>query len=184
LGLKIQHALRAFTALDRKAIKLAAENYPITEFYDIDQVITSLGTGEAFVTGLSEKGVPTPLAHTLLCTPESRMDTIDDAELSQIVAGSQLISKYDEVIDRESAYEMLNAKINQATVPSQEEGLGKVSVPPPPSRKNEKSTVEKISRNTMVRQVGRTVAREVTRGILGILGLGGRRRRPRRSSWF
>jgi DNA helicase HerA-like ATPase len=186
LGMKVQHALRAFTAQDRKAIKMAAENYPLTDFYKVDQVITSLGTGEALVTVLDEKGAPTPLAHTLLCSPESRMDTISDQELSGVISKSHILSKYDEVIDRESAYEMLNAKLDQASQASkaENEGLGKVSVPPPPSRKVEKSTLEKISKNTMVRQAGRTFVREVTRGILGVLGLGTRRRSPRRSGWF
>ena len=76
LGLKVQHALRAFTAKDRKAIKLAAENYPISEYYDVSDLITQLGIGEAFVTALNEKGIPTPLAHTLLRAPQSRMDIL------------------------------------------------------------------------------------------------------------
>ena len=73
LGLKVQHALRAFTAVDRKAIKLSAENYPLTDFYKTDETITNLGIGEALVTALNEKGVPTPLAATMLRSPESRM---------------------------------------------------------------------------------------------------------------
>ena len=77
LGLKVQHALRAFTAKDRKAIKLAGENYPLTDYYDIDQTLTELGTGEAFVTALDRKGRPTPLVRTLLRAPESRMDVLN-----------------------------------------------------------------------------------------------------------
>ena len=76
LGLKIQHALRAFTAKDRKAIKLTAENYPISEFYKTDEVLTSLGIGEALISALNEKGIPTPLAATLLRAPMSRMDVL------------------------------------------------------------------------------------------------------------
>jgi DNA helicase HerA-like ATPase len=111
LGLKIQHALRAFTAVDRKAIKLAAENYPVSEYYKTDEIITSLGIGEALVTALSEKGIPTPLAATLLRAPVSRMDILSQGEIATLTSGSQLVGKYRETIDRESAYEMLNKKI-------------------------------------------------------------------------
>lgn len=115
LGLKIQHALRAFTANDRKAIKSTAENYPISEFYKTDEVLTSLGIGEALVTVLNEKGIPTPLAATMLRAPMSRMNVLDDAEISEINSKSNLVKKYSEVIDRESAYEILNQKIQNAT---------------------------------------------------------------------
>ncbi|MDZ4148843.1 MAG: helicase HerA-like domain-containing protein [Flavobacteriaceae bacterium] len=114
LGLKIQHALRAFTAKDRKAIKLTAENYPISEFYKTDEVLTSLGIGEALVSALNEKGIPTPLAATMLRAPQSRMDVLTSAEISQLVAQSKLAVKYNETIDRESAYEILNDKIDRA----------------------------------------------------------------------
>jgi hypothetical protein len=115
LGLKIQHALRAFTANDRKAIKSTAENYPISEFYKTDEILTSLGIGEALVTVLNEKGIPTPLAATMMRAPMSRMNILSDAELSEINVKSKLVKKYSEVIDRESAYEILNQKIHNAT---------------------------------------------------------------------
>jgi hypothetical protein len=105
------HALRAFTAVDRKAIKLAAENYPVSEFYKTDEIITSLGIGEALVTALSEKGIPTPLAATMLRAPVSRMDILSQAELDAINSSSELFRKYSQDLDRESAYEMLNRKI-------------------------------------------------------------------------
>lgn len=114
LGLKIQHALRAFTANDRKAIKMTAENYPLSEFYKTDELITSLGIGEALVTALSEKGTPTPLAATMMRAPESRMDVLTAGEIDEINARSKLVRKYSELIDRESAYEMLNRKITAA----------------------------------------------------------------------
>jgi hypothetical protein len=114
LGLKIQHALRAFTAVDRKAIKLAAENYPISEFYRTDEIITSLGIGEALVTALSEKGIPTPLAATMLRAPASRMDILNQSEIDSINSSSELVRKYRQEIDRESAYEILNRKIEFA----------------------------------------------------------------------
>jgi DNA helicase HerA-like ATPase len=114
LGLKIQHALRAFTANDRKAIKMTSENYPISDFYKTDELITSLGIGEALVTALSEKGTPTPLAATMMRAPESRMDVLTTGEIDEINSKSKLVKKYSEVIDRESAYEMLNKKISNA----------------------------------------------------------------------
>ncbi|MCK7592021.1 DUF853 domain-containing protein [Subsaxibacter sp. CAU 1640] len=114
LGLKVQHALRAFTAKDRKAIKLTAQNYPDTEYYDTASVLTSLGTGEALVSALDEKGRPTPLAATMMRAPMSRMDILTDSELSNLLGKSKLVRKYNEVVDRESAYEMLNKKIEQA----------------------------------------------------------------------
>ena len=111
LGLKIQHALRAFTANDRKAIKLAAENYPDSDFYDTDKVLTELGIGEALISALNEKGVPTPLAKTMLRAPMSRMDILTSSELDALIDTSDIAARYNEVIDSESAYEILNGKI-------------------------------------------------------------------------
>ena len=111
LGLKIQHALRAFTANDRKSIKMTAENYPDSDFYKTDEVLTNLGIGEALVSALNEKGVPTPLAATMMRAPMSRMDVLTVGEIDEINAKSKLVKKYSELIDRESAYEMLNKKI-------------------------------------------------------------------------
>jgi DNA helicase HerA-like ATPase len=114
LGLKIQHALRAFTANDRQAIKQSADNYPTSEYYKTAEVLTSLGIGEAFVTALSEKGIPTPLVATMMRAPTSRMDVLTESEIQEINSKSKLVKKYEEVIDRESAYEMLNKKIESA----------------------------------------------------------------------
>jgi hypothetical protein len=111
LGLKVQHALRAFTAIDRKAIKLTAENFPLSDYYKTDLVLTSLGTGEALVTALNEKGVPTPLAVTMVRAPMSRMDILTPDEIAAINNSSNLVRKYNQAIDRESAYELLNKKI-------------------------------------------------------------------------
>lgn len=121
LGMKIQHALRAFTAKDRQAIKLTAQNYPISEHYDVAQTLTELGTGEAFVTVLDEKGRPTPLAATMLRAPMSRMDILQDDEIQQLIQKSSLSKKYNEVIDRESAYEILTAKVERINQQKQEE---------------------------------------------------------------
>lgn len=114
LGLKIQHALRAFTANDREAIKKTADNFPTSEYYKTDEVLTSLGIGEALVTALNEKGIPTPLVATMMRAPMSRMDVLTESEIQEINNKSKLVKKYSELIDRESAYEMLNKKISLA----------------------------------------------------------------------
>jgi hypothetical protein len=111
LGLKMQHALRAFTAKDRKAIKLTAENYPESNYYDTAEMLTSLGTGEALISAIDEKGKPTPLAATLMRAPMSRMDILSDSELNELIDNSKLVEKYQDEIDRESAYEVLEQKI-------------------------------------------------------------------------
>jgi uncharacterized protein len=177
LGLKIQHALRAFTANDRKAIKLAAENYPETEFYDVQTMLTQLGMGEAFVSVLNEKGIPTPLAHVLLCAPESRMDTITADELQATNGKSKILRKYNEEVDRDSAYELLNKKIEEATKASEkakeEEAKEKEETK---RKKDEPSLIERVSKNQLVKQVGREITRELTRGVLGIFGIKSGRR--------
>jgi len=177
LGLKVQHSLRAFTAKDRKAIRLAAQNYPITEFYDVDQLLTELGIGEALVTALNEKGIPTPLVHTMLRAPESRMDVLTDAEINGIVKNSPLVKKYNQVVDRDSAHDILTEKIEAAHAEERQEELKEQRAKArttTSSRRQEKSTLEKVMSNTTTRQIGRTLARELARGLLGILG--GKRR--------
>jgi uncharacterized protein len=121
LGLKVQHALRAFTAIDRQAIKLTAENFPLSDFYRTDETLTSLGIGEALVTALNEKGVPTPLAATMMRAPMSRMDILSQEELDSINRDSDLVSKYRETIDRESAFELLKDKIEAIQRKAEEE---------------------------------------------------------------
>lgn len=171
LGLKVQHALRAFTAADRKVIKQTAENYPETDFYKTEDLITQLGIGEAFITMLNEKGIPTPLAHVMLCAPRSRMDVLTEAEIDTIVSQSRLVKKYSEEIDSTSAYELLNAKIQEAAEQSA------IVAQEAPKGKEEDSMIEKIMDNSVVRQIGRTAASIITRSLLGALGLGGRSRK-------
>lgn len=185
LGMKIQHALRAFTAKDRKAIKLSAQNYPDSDYYDVEKLLTELGIGEALVTVLNEKGIPTPLAHTMLRAPQSRMDILVDKEINAIIKKSMIMKKYNEEIDRESAYEVLNEKIelsqqkeHQAELKKQQEKAKKVTTR---SRRGEKSMIEKVASSS----AGKTIIREVTRGLLGALGIRtSRRRRRNRNSWF
>jgi len=177
LGLKVQHALRAFTAKDRTTIKRTAQNYPITPFYNVEELITSLGIGEALVTALSEKGTPTPLAHTLLRAPASRMDILSPLEIDGLVARSALARTYNEVIDRESAFELLEKRMKDsatAEVEDEKPTTRKTTTAP-----KEVSTIEKMTKNTMVRQVGNTLMRELARGLLGVLGLKSTTRRRR-----
>lgn len=124
LGMKVQHALRAFTAKDRTAIKAVAQNYPETSFYKTEQLLTDLGIGEALVTVLDERGAPTPLAATILCAPRSRMGPLLPNELQDIVNRSDIAQKYNTTLDPQSAYEILGGKIATAVSPEQARRVG------------------------------------------------------------
>ena len=178
LGLKIQHALRAFTAADRTVIKQTAQNYPETTFYKTEDLITQMGIGEALVTILNEKGIPTPLAQVMMFTPKSRMDILTPGEIDSIVNSSKLVAKYNQVIDSNSAYEMLTAKLNEAAANdvSAPVAAGKATKP-------EESTFEKIANNSIVKSALRTASNTIVRSLLGSLGLGGRSRSSSKS-WF
>jgi DNA helicase HerA-like ATPase len=183
LGLKVQHALRAFTAKDRKNILRASENFPESPFYKVDQLLTELGTGEALVTALNEKGIPTPLVHCIIRAPQSRMDVLTPQELQSLVSRSPLRQKYSEALDRESAYEILQSKIEDAQLDSHRTVIKEQRT----RARKEKSTMEKVFDNTTTRQIGRTVARELTRGLLGVLGVktpARRRTTRRKTGWF
>ena len=181
LGMKVQHALRAFTAVDRKAIKQAAENYPETKFYKVEDDITELGIGEAFITMLNEKGIPTPLVHTMLLPPRSRMDILSDEEIKTLVGKSKLAAKYNQPVDNHSAYEILTEKINQAEQRGEEikqmQEQAKAEKKAAGREPKEKSILD----NPIVRSAGRTAATMITRSLLGVLGLGGTTRRRSRS---
>src|SRR5262245_19923816 len=114
LGNRVQHALRAFTPDDADALRKTARTFPVTTFYDVETTITSLGTGEALITVLSPKGVPTPLAATRLLPPDSLMAPIDEVQFRGRIAMSPFQAKYGTPIDRDSAYERINAKLAAA----------------------------------------------------------------------
>ncbi len=114
LGNRVQHALRAFTPDDADALRKTARTFPMTEFYDVEKTITSLGTGEALVTVLSPKGIPTPLAATRILPPDSLMAALPEADVQARVAASSFSSKYGQTIDRESAYEMITGRLTAA----------------------------------------------------------------------
>ena len=151
LGMKVQHALRGFTSKDRKEIQKAVENYPITEYYKADEVITQLGIGEAFVTALDEKGIPTPLAYTHMRSPNSRMDILKQNEIDKIINHSVLVKKYEHTINRNSANEILQNKLESEQIVKQ-------------NSTNKKSTTSKPkdwTDNRMVRDVSRTATRKL-----------------------
>ena len=169
LGLKIQHALRGFTAKDKKEITKAVENYPITEFYDAANLIQNLGIGEAFVTALDEKGIPTPLVDTYLISPESRMDVLTDAEVADLTSRSALVAKYENAVNKDSAYEMLTSRMEQAV----QNAPATVKTKPV---KEEPGMVEQVLTSRAGRTFTNTLMREGAKAILGMFGLGGRRR--------
>jgi DNA helicase HerA-like ATPase len=178
LGHRVQHALRAFTPDDDKALKAAARTFPKTPFYDVEETLTTLGIGEAFVTVLSPKGVPTPPFATRLIPPASSMSPLPDAEFSERVSRSAQVRKYAQAVDRESARERLAARVApQAAQPPAGQPTPEWTPAPAPVQstrgaKQPPSTFEQIMKSP----VTRTVAGAVTRGIMGAL-LGSSRRR-------
>ena len=170
LGMKVQHALRAFTADDRKAIKQTSDNYPETTFYKTEDLITQLGIGEALVTLLDEKGVPTPLVDCMMCPPKSRMDILTDAEIDAIISRSKIAAKYNQVIDSTSAYEILTNKLQDAAAKSDEIKKQTQQTKDAPKEKS-------FFDDPTVRSMTRTAGNTIVRSLLGALGLGGRSRK-------
>ena len=187
LGSRIQHQLRAATPNDAKALKQTVNTYPHSDYDDLGKVILSLGIGEAIVTVMNERGAPTPVAWTRLPAPESLMGPAESAVMEQTVTSSELFAKYAEAIDRESAREMLAAKLEEgaARAHAEEQAAEQTTLEEKLRREGEKSTksrsrstkkdktmVEEVVGSTAFRQVLRTAAREVVRGMFGT----GRRR--------
>jgi len=174
LGLKVQHALRAFTAKDRKAIKLAAQNYPLSDYYDVEELLTSLGIGEAFMTGLDEKGIPTPLAHTYLRAPMSRMDVLSKAEIDAIINKSALTAKYSEEIDRESAYEILSKKMDAMEAEAEAEEL-RIQEEKERAKESKSRSRSSSSRRRSGGGLGKVVKSDIfakgTKALLGTIGV-------------
>jgi hypothetical protein len=129
LGARIQHALRAFTPDDQKALKATIKTYPVTDDYQLSTALTSLGTGEAIVTVLSERGAPTPVAWTRVRAPRSLMAPAPAADVAAAVNASALMATYGQDVDRQSAYEMLTARV----APSAPPGASPVTIPTVPT---------------------------------------------------
>ena len=172
LGARVQHALRAFTPEDQKALTKTVKTYPTSEVYDLEEALTSLGTGEAVVTVLSETGAPTPVAWTRLRAPRSLMAAIGAQEVTEAAKASPLYARYGETVDRESAYETLSGKIN--ATPQAPEGAPPADAPPPaaaPAQEEEGGGLfEKAGaffNSPLGKQLTNTVTREITRSLFG-----------------
>lgn len=163
LGLKIQHSLRAFTAKDRKAIKLVAQNFPPSEHYQTDQLLTSLSIGDALVSALDSKGLPMPLIQCRLRAPESRMGVLTTDEIHQILTTSGLYSKYHTKQKAPSAKTILAEK-QPVTATSEK-------TTPEQTTKEEPSIVTSITKNTLFRQIIRQIARDLLRSLMVVLGI-------------
>ena len=174
LGNRVQHALRAHTPNDAKALKATVSTFPTSD-YDLAELLTSLGTGEAVVTVLSEKGAPTPVARTMMRAPQGRIGPSDEAVVQQVEAGSKIRERYAEALDRESAYEMLAARQRAA-----EEAAAQEEVAPTGSGGSGRSrraaeedkgmigqVVESTAFRSMLRSAGTVIGREITRSIFG-----------------
>jgi DNA helicase HerA-like ATPase len=172
LGARIQHALRAFTPEDQTALKKTVKTYPNTKNYDMEEALTSLGTGEAIVTVLSETGAPTPVAWSRMRAPRSLMAAIGEEAVTAEAKGSTLFPKYGTTVDRESAYEKLLAK----SAPAPEPAPAPADAPSPPPREQRQereapSVVAEVLGSPMVksflRSAGTALGREITRGLFG-----------------
>uniref|UniRef100_UPI0024B99546 helicase HerA-like domain-containing protein n=1 Tax=Mycolicibacterium poriferae TaxID=39694 RepID=UPI0024B99546 len=183
LGARIQHALRAFTPDDQKSLTRTVRTYPKTDVYDLESALTSLGIGEAVVTVLSETGVPTPVAWTRMRAPRSSMDAIGPDAIGNAAAVSALQGRYGVTVDRESAYELLAARLAppEPAPPATELppmwDLPDVPPMPDPVQPAEPGLLDKVMDSpafkSAMRSAGTVIGREITRSILGT----GRRRR-------
>jgi DNA helicase HerA-like ATPase len=178
LGHRVQHALRAFTPDDEKAMKAAARTFPKTKFYDIEETLTSLGIGEALVTVLAPNGVPTPPFATRLIPPASRMGPLTDDELQQRLASSAQVRKYAKAVDRESAREMLSARA-AAAAPDGDDAAEQQAAAPQARGKAPPSTFEQILKSPVTRTVAGVVTRGLMGALMGSLGVSAARRRRR-----
>ena len=178
LGLKIQHALRAFTPKDKKAVKVVSDTFRQNPEVDTATAITELGTGEALVSVLDEKGAPTPVERILIRPPVSRIGPLKSAERKEILDRSPLKGRYEQTLDRESAYEMLKARAEEeARVEAAERARAeqeKAAKKSSSSRRSTRQTPWEAAIKSAARSMGSSLGRQIMRGILGSL-LGGRR---------
>ncbi|HYK75395.1 MAG TPA: helicase HerA-like domain-containing protein [Daejeonella sp.] len=172
LGNRVQHALRAFTPNDVDALKKTVNTYPKSEFYAIDRILTSLGIGQALITVLNEKGIPTEVVVTHLAPPRAVMGPMSPADCNTLIQASSMYQKYKEAVDPESAYEILTTRVNQKLAEaSQEQATER-------PKSGEKSTVEKVMNAPITRQIGTAIIR----GLFGMIT--GKRTRSRSGGLF
>ncbi|MEJ5992957.1 helicase HerA-like domain-containing protein [Pedobacter sp. Du54] len=175
LGNRVQHALRAFTPNDVDALKKTVNTYPKSDFYEIDKVLTSLGTGQALVTVLNEKGIPTEVAATLLTPPKAVMGPMAAIDCEKLMQASLLYTKYQKTVDPISAFELLTDRINEKMAEEHEQKAAEEEHQP---RAGEKTIVEQVMGATITRQIGK----EIVRGLFGMLI--GKKPRSRRGGIF
>jgi hypothetical protein len=170
LGNRVQHALRAFTPEDAKALKATVSTFPKSEYYDLEELLPSLGIGEAIVTVLSEDGVPTPVVHSKLPPPRSRMAPADDIDGSS--KASSLWAKYGERVDNESARELLSARAAKAAEPVAAAATPAAPAPPAESQAEGAGALAagagQLGKFLSSRE-GKKLQKQVVRGVFGML---------------
>ncbi len=186
LSNRVQHALRAHTPDDEAALKAAVRTFPKTSFYDLQETITSLGIGEAIVTGLSPKGVPTPVVATRMVPPTSRMGPLTPEEFRAEAAESDLMREYGTPVNRESAHEILVRRLEHSAPPPPSPSSGPFREPAPsapaPAGKSWAQMAGGALLGALTGTMARTVGRELVRGVFGMLGAK-QSRQTRRSRW-
>lgn len=169
LGNRVQHALRAFTPRDQKAVKVAAQTFRANPAFDTSQVITELGVGEALVSTLDEKGIPTVVERTLIRPPASRLGPVTPDERAQVLAQSFCAGRYDDLLDRESAYEQLQARAKQIKADQEKEAeLERETATKKSTRgrgRSRQGIVETMAKS-VVRSVGSSLGRRIARGLM------------------
>jgi hypothetical protein len=181
LGNRVHHVIRAFTPNDVKALKETIKTFPKSAFYEMEQQFTQLGTGQAFITVLNEKGIPTETVVTHLLPPASYMGPLSEQEYSTLLNSSDFYKKYKDAVDPQSAFEILSERMQQAEQENEEKQEEKKTSSRTTSRKQEKSTLEEVMASPLAKQVGR----ELVRGVFGMLfGSTPRRSSRKRSSIF
>ena len=172
IGLKVQHALRAFTPKDQKAVRAVAQSFRENPSVDVAKAVTELGTGEALVSHLDADGSPTAVEITLICPPESRIGPLSDVERKEIGQRSPFTGKYDEEIDRESAYEMLQARSAAASAAAEAAEAAELKEKAKSKSKGggrRRQSVGEALLKSAARSVGRSLGSRLIRGLLGSL---------------
>lgn len=169
LGNRVQHALRAFTPRDQKAVKAAAETFRSNPGLDVASAITELGVGEALVSFLDEKGRPLPVERAFVCPPGSRLGIVTEQERQQTMRSSLVSGFYEKQVDRESAYEILKARAEQAVAESSAQTAANAEAAGRRSAGRQPDTLLETVAKTAARTVGSELGRRLVRGILGSL---------------
>jgi DNA helicase HerA-like ATPase len=173
LGNRVQHALRAFTPRDQKAVRVAAETFRANPAFDAAEAITQLAVGEALVSTLDANGTPRPVERAFVVPPRSRLAPLSPEERRQALAASPIAGKYEKAVDRESAFELLTRRAEQLAQP--EEPAPRTARAPRPAAGGAGDVLGKMATSAM-RAAGTQLGREIVRGVLGSLFGGGRRR--------